>query len=422
MATPSSSHSSRPSAIKKLFAGISANVVFLGLVSFLTDVSSEMTLTVLPLFLANTLGFTTVAIGAIEGFAETTASLSKIASGWLSDKLRQRKALTLVGYSLSSISKPLLYFAAAWGPIFVIRMADRLGKGVRTSPRDALIADSTPPESRGLSFGLHRALDTAGAVVGLGLVALIVFLGQRTQLTLAEETYRTLVLVAALPGFLALLILAFFVRDIQGDTVTPSGEQSAGKLDGQFKLFLALSALFTLGNSSDAFLILRAQSVGFSVLEVSLVLLLFNVVYSLGATPLGALADALGKRRVLVVGWLLYGLVYLGFALVTTTWAIWPLFLLYGVYYAMAEGVGRALVADLIRPERRGTAYGVYHAAIGITALPASLIAGLLWQGVGSWQGFGPAAPFYFGGGVAFLAALLLGTCFRQAKTSQVAV
>ena len=402
--------------------GVGRNVVFLGLVSFLTDVSSEMTLTVLPLFLANTLGFTTVAIGAIEGFAETTASLSKIASGWLSDKLRQRKALTLVGYSLSSISKPLLYFAAAWGPIFVIRMADRLGKGVRTSPRDALIADSTPPESRGLSFGLHRALDTAGAVVGLGLVALIVFLGQRTQLTLAEETYRTLVLVAALPGFLALLILAFFVRDIQGNAVTPSGEQSAGKLDGQFKLFLALSALFTLGNSSDAFLILRAQSVGFSVLEVTLVLLLFNVVYSLGATPLGALADALGKRRVLVVGWLLYGLVYLGFALVTTTWAIWPLFLLYGVYYAMAEGVGRALVADLIRPERRGTAYGVYHAAIGITALPASLIAGLLWQGVGSWQGFGPAAPFYFGGGVAFLAALLLGTCFSQAKTPQVAV
>ena len=331
--------------------------------------------------------------------------------------LKQKK-----GSSLSSISKPLLYFAAAWGPIFVIRMADRLGKGVRTSPRDALIADSTPPESRGLSFGLHRALDTAGAVVGLGLVALIVFLGQRTHLTLAEETYRTLVLVAALPGFLALLILAFFVRDIQGDTVTPSGEQSASKLDGQFKLFLALSALFTLGNPSDAFLILRAQSVGFSVLEVSLVLLLFNVVYSLGATPLGALADALGKRRVLVVGWLLYGLVYLGFALVTTTWAIWPLFLLYGVYYAMAEGVGRALVADLIRPERRGTAYGVYHTAIGITALPASLIAGLLWQGVGSWQGFGPAAPFYFGGGVAFLAALLLGTCFSQAKTSQVAV
>ena len=188
MATPSSSHSSRPSAIKKLFAGISANVVFLGLVSFLTDISSEMTLTVLPLFLANTLGFTTVAIGAIEGFAETTASLMKIASGWLSDRLRRRKDLTLLGYGLSAISKPLLYFAAAWGAVFAIRIADRVGKGVRTSPRDALIADSTHPESRGLSFGLHRALDTAGAVVGLGLVALVVFLSQRTQLKLAEET------------------------------------------------------------------------------------------------------------------------------------------------------------------------------------------------------------------------------------------
>ena len=344
----------------------------------------------------------------------------KIASGWLSDRLRRRKDLTLLGYGLSAISKPLLYFAAAWGAVFAIRIADRVGKGVRTSPRDALIADSTHPESRGLSFGLHRALDTAGAVVGLGLVALVVFLSQRTQLKLAEETYRTLVLVAALPGFLALLILAFFVRDIRGDAVAPSREQNASGLDGQFKLFLALSALFTLGNSSDAFLILRAQSVGFSVLEVALVLLLFNVVYSLGATPLGALADAMGKRRVLVTGWLLYGLVYLGFALVTATWAIWPLFLLYGVYYAMAEGVGRALVADLIRPDQRGTAYGVYHAAIGITALPASLIAGLLWQGLGSWQGFGPAAPFYFGGGMAFLAALLLGTFFSQAKAPQV--
>lgn len=414
MATPSGS----PTALGRsgLFGGISANVAFLGLVSFFTDVSSEMTLTILPLFLANTMGFTTVAIGVIEGFAETTASLSKIASGWFSDRLRRRKALTLLGYGLSAFSKPLLYFATAWGAVFAIRIADRMGKGIRTSPRDALIADSTSEDRRGLSFGFHRALDTAGAFLGLGLVALIVYMGQGTQLTLAQETYQALVLVAAVPGFLALLVLALFVRDVRNSVSSEARERSGDGLDGKFKLFLALSALFTLGNSSDAFLILRAQSVGFSVLEVALALLLFNLVYTLGATPLGALADRTGKPQVLVAGWLLYSLVYLGFALLSDPWAVWPLYLLYGVYYALAEGVGRALVADLVLPEQRGTAYGIYHGAIGMTALPASLVAGLLWQGFGAWEGFGPQAPFLFGSGIALSAALLLAALFHRVR------
>ena len=399
------------------FSGISPNVVFLGLVSFLTDVSSEMTLTVLPLFLAGTLGFTTVAIGVIEGFAETTASFSKIGSGWLSDRLHQRKSLTLLGYGLSALSKPLLIFAQAWLPIFAIRLADRVGKGIRTSPRDALIADSATEATRGVSFGLHRALDTAGAFLGLGLVALIVYVGQGTALQLSLETYQGLVVVAAVPGFLALLVLAFFVRDVPAATSAVAGTiaRELGGVDGRFKLFLAVSALFTLSNSSDAFLLLRAQSVGFNVLEVALALLLFNFVYTAGATPLGALADRIGKWKVLASGWLLYGCVYLGFALLPDAGLVWLLFPLYGVYYAMTEGVGRALVADLVLPDQRGTAYGIYHAAIGITALPASIIAGLLWQGLGPWQGFGPSAPFYFGAGISFAAALLVAALFRRA-------
>ncbi|MBI2887464.1 MAG: MFS transporter [Chloroflexi bacterium] len=380
-----------------------------------------MTLTVLPLFLAGTLGFTTVTIGLIEGFAETTASLSKMGSGWLSDRLRQRKSLTLVGYGLSACSKPFLALATAAVPVLAIRLADRLGKGIRTSPRDALIADSATEATRGVSFGLHRSLDTAGAFLGLALVALIVYLSQGGALVLSRETYVALVLIAAAPGFLALVVLAAFVRDIpMSQRHGAAGCRSAARLDGRFKLFVAIAALFTLGNSSDAFLLLRAQSAGFSVLEVSLALLLFNFVYTALATPLGALADGWGKSNVLAGGWLLYAIVYVSFALLPDAGLLWLLYPLYGVYYAMTEGVGRALVADLVTSDVRGTAYGVYHAAIGITALPASLLAGLLWQGVGTWEGFGPSAPFLFGGGLALAAAALVTAFFGHSRKTLV--
>lgn len=390
-------------------AGISRNVVWLTLVSFFTDISSEMTLTTLPFFLANVLGVKTVVIGLIEGLAETTASLVKILSGYVSDRLARRKWLTFAGYSLSAVSKPFLYFASSWGGVLGIRFTDRLGKGIRTAPRDALIADSSATAKRGASFGLHRAGDTAGAFVGLGIAAGIVYASQRGGLEMTRNTYQLLVLAGVIPAFLALVILAFFVRDV----IRP--REQAGpvrvSLKGfspRFSVFLAIVVLFTLGNSSDAFLLLRAQDVGLSVLQVTLMLVLFNLVYAAISAPAGALSDRVGRRRLIVAGWTAYGLIYLGFALASASWQIWILYVSYGVYYGFVEGAAKALVADIVPAEKRGTAYGVYNAAVGLSAFPASLVAGILWQGLGRWEGLGASAPFYFGAALALAAVVLL--------------
>lgn len=389
--------------------GVPRNVFILGMVSFLTDVSSEMTLTILPLFLANVLGVRTPVIGLIEGLAETTASLTKIFSGWFSDRVGDRKWVTTVGYSLSAISKPFLYFAGSWGLVLGVRVADRLGKGVRTSPRDALIADSTPVGRRGLSFGFHRAADTAGAVLGLGMAALIVFFSQRLDVRLEAPTYQTLVLVGIVPGLLAVLALIVFVREPKKQVgISRPPSLTLRGFDVRFKVFLAIIVLFTLGNSSDAFLILRAQNLGSSVLQIFILLTLFNLVCTVVAAPAGALSDRIGRRRMIVAGWTVYGIIYLGFSLANAIWQVWALYIAYGLYYGLAEGSARALVADTVRAEQRGTAYGVFNAAVGITAFPASFIAGLLWQGLGPWLGFGPSAPFLFGAVLAFLAVVLL--------------
>ncbi len=389
---------------------LSRNVVVLGLVSFLNDISSEMTLTLLPLFLANVLGVRTPLIGLIEGGAETIASLTKIYAGWLSDRVRRRKALALAGYGLSALSKPLLYFANSWLLVGLIRFADRVGKGIRTAPRDALIADSTGEEHRGLSFGFHRALDTAGAVIGLGVAALIVFLSQKGTLLLERSTFQKLVIVAAIPGFLAVLLLVLGVREI-APRAPQTEEPPRLTLRGwnkRFYVFLLAVVLFTLGNSSDAFLILRAQTLGIAAAWVALLLLVQNVTYTLIATPAGALSDRWGRYRLILVAWGIYALVYLGFATAQAAWQVWALFAVYGIYYGIGEGVSKALVADVVSPEKWGTAYGLYHAAVGLSALPASVIAGILWQGIGAWTGFGPAAPFFFGALMAGAAMVVL--------------
>ncbi len=389
---------------------LSRNVIILGFVSFLNDISSEMTITILPLFLANVLGVRTPIIGLIEGMAETTASLTKIYAGWISDRVRKRKALALAGYGISSLTKPLLYFANSWLFVGVIRFADRVGKGIRTAPRDALIADSTAEEHRGLSFGFHRALDTGGAVIGLAAATLIVFFSQKGALALARTTFQRLVLIAAVPGFLAVLLLALGVRE-----VPPRNNRAGGPprltlrgWDRRFYVFLLAVIVFTLGNSADAFLILRAQTLGIAAAWVALLLVVQNVTYTAVATPAGALSDRWGRYRLILFAWGIYALVYLGFAVARTAWHVWILFAIYGVYYGIGEGVSKALVADVVPPEKWGTAYGLYHAAIGLTALPASVIAGVLWQGIGAWPGFGPAAPFLFGAAMAALAALIL--------------
>lgn len=384
------------------------NVWVVTATSFLTDISSEMLVHLLPLFLANILGVRTSVIGLIEGVAETTASLLKVFSGWLSDRLGDRKWLTVAGYSLSTLAKPFLLVANTWVGVLAVRFTDRVGKGIRTAPRDALIADSIDAKHRGVAFGLHRAGDTAGAMVGLIIALVVVYLLQGADLTLSQPTFNTVVLLSIPPAVLAVLVLAIGAKNVPVDAQRERPRLSLAGFDSRFKRFLVVMVLFTLGNSSDAFLVLRAQNVGLSVAGVMGVLVVFNLVYALVSTPAGALSDRIGRRKVIVGGWLAYAAIYLGFGLAGAAWQIWALFALYGIYYGMAEGAGKALVADVVQPAQRGTAYGVYNAAIGLAALPASLIAGLLWQGLGRWAGFGPSAPFLFGAAMALVAVLLL--------------
>lgn len=392
------------------------NVWAVGLTSFFMDISSEMVINILPLFLANVLGVQTGIIGLIEGVAEATASLLKLFSGWLSDRLGERKWLAVAGYGLSAVTKPFFYVANSWGLIAGVRWADRLGKGLRTAPRDALVADSVTTETRGLAFGFHRALDTAGAMVGLLIAAGAVWLAQANSLSLSRSTFQTIVLISLAPAFLAVLSLALGAQDVPVRSRREAPRISLRSMGRPFTVFLVIVSLFTLGNSADAFLVLRAQTLGVSVSGILMMLVVFNLVYALVSTPAGARSDRVDRRRLIIGGWLVYALIYLGFALARAGWQVWLLYVAYGLYYGMAYGTTNALVADLVPAHLRGTAYGTYHAVIGLLAFPSSLIAGILWEGAGSWPGFGPSAPFLFGGGLALLAALLMAFWMPQAR------
>jgi MFS family permease len=383
--------------------GLHPNIFFLGLVSLLTDVSSEMIFTIMPLFVCNVLGASALAVGFIGGSSESVDAFFRIFSGRISDRIQKRKLLAVLGYGFSTIVKPFMYIANTWGAALAVRFGDRVGKGIRSSPRDALVADSVEKGERGKGFGLHRAMDTSGAVIGLAIAAVIIYLLQGRGLDLTLKTYRWLVLVGVIPAVLAVLALLAFVREKKQSpaaTAAVSPPQSAVKFDTRFKLFLLIMGIFTLGNSSDFFIILRAQNLGSSVLNITLMLILFNVTYAVVAMPAGILSDKLGRRRIIALGWTVYALVYLGFALATSVWHIWVLFACYGIYYGIVEGVAKAFVADLVPAERRGTAYGYYQGVVGLTLLPASVVAGRLWDTVN------PAAPFYLGAGLAFLAML----------------
>src|SRR6266498_3217712 len=328
------------------------NVWVMSATSLLNDISSEMLLNLIPFFLANILGVRTAVIGLIEGVAETTASLLKIYFGALSDKFGKRKPFAVIGYALSALTKPLLYFASAWGWVLGVRVADRIGKGVRTAPRDALIADSIDDKRRGLAFGLHRAADTLGAFLGLGIAALIIWRTQAQALLLTVDTFKLIVLVSIIPGVLGVLVLALGAVEVTGTGNSVETKRlSLKEMDPRFRYFLFVLVLFTLGNSSDAFILLRGQERGLSLLQVMGMSLTFNAVYTIFAGPLGAWSDSVGRRGLMLGGWLAYGLVYLGFAFSKTGWQIWTLFALYGLYYAATEGAARALVADLVPRE-----------------------------------------------------------------------
>jgi MFS family permease len=384
------------------------NVWAVSLTSFFMDISSEMVINILPLFLASVLGVKMTIIGIIEGVAEATASLLKLFSGWLSDKLRARKWLAVTGYGMSALAKPFFYIAHAWGTVAGARWADRVGKGIRTAPRDALIADSVTPEKRGLAFGFHRAADTAGAMLGLVIALVVVWLMQSATSNLQESTFRVLVLISLIPAILSVLSLAFAAQEVGITRQRPAPRFAFRSLGKPFMVFMVIVGLFTLGNSADAFLVLRAKERGLSVLGVLGMLITFNLIYSLISTPAGSLSDRIGRRKLIIGGWLVYALIYFGFGLAHTGWQIWTLYAFYGVYYGLAYGCATAMVADLVPENVRGTAYGTYNAVIGILAFPASVIAGILWQGAFGWNGFGAAAPFLFGAALSLLAALLM--------------
>lgn len=384
------------------------NVWAVSLTSFFMDVSSEMVINILPLFLANVLGIKTSLIGVIEGVAEATASLLKLFSGWLSDRLRARKGLAVLGYGLSALSKPFFYVAASWEAIAGVRWIDRVGKGLRTAPRDALVADSVTPDQRGFAFGFHRAADTLGAMVGILIALLIVALAQSNSLLLGEATFRSIVLVSVIPAGVAVITLLTMAREVPVTSQRPAPRFELRSLGKPYMIFIVIVGIFTLGNSSDAFLVLRAQERGLDVLGVLGMLATFNLVYALVSTPAGRLSDRIGRRRVIVAGWLIYAAIYLGLALAQAAWQVWALYAIYGAFYGLAYSTANALIADLVPAELRGTAYGTYNAVIGLLAFPASVIAGVLWQGVGAWPGFGPSAPFVFGGLMALIAAGLM--------------
>ena len=380
------------------------NVVAIGLVSLLNDASSEIIYPLLPIFLTASLGASAEAIGIIEGLAESISSLLKLFAGYLSDRLGKRKWLVVGGYALASLFRPLLGFANNWQQVLAIRLTDRVGKGVRTSPRDAMIADTVAEEQRGLAFGFHRAMDHAGAVIGPLLGYLLVVWLVSNANSPAKGEFTKIFLLASVPAFLAVLVAVFFMRE------SPVPKPHAAKMpklslrgfDANFKKFLLILALFTLSNSSDSFLILRARNAGVSIALVPLLWAAHHGTKVLSSLWGGDLSDRLGRKRLIVSGWVLYAAVYAGFAFVQAEISVWILFLIYGVYFGLAEGAEKALVADLVRPEQRGTAYGLYNLAFGITVFPASLLMGIIWD----WKG--PTAAFLISAAMGATAAALL--------------
>ena len=392
--------------------------------SFFTDVSTEMIYPLLPVFLASVLGANASFIGAIEGVAETTASLLKLLSGWWSDKVGSRKILVVVGYGIATIVRPFTAATHSARQVLAIRLTDRIGKGIRTSPRDALLADSAPPHARGRAFGFHAAADNAGAVLGPLLAFMILklqgvgsFDGTKRLLAHDEQALRNVFWLAAIPGVIAMIVLIIVVRDVPHRAAEDTPEASIGDvgagLTKRFWAYLVVVLLFTLGNSTDAFLLLRANQLGVPVAMAPILWALLNLVKSATGTYGGQLSDTLGRKPLIVGGWLLYAAVYFAFGWAAAAWQAWALFAVYGIFYGATEGTEKALVADIVPGSRRGSAFGWYNLAIGLGALPASLVFGAIWDRAGA-----PTA-FVFGASLALIAALLMAVVAPSRPVSE---
>ena len=383
-------------------APLAPTVRVLAAVSFLTDVASEMIYPLLPLFLSTVLGTTAAGLGVIEGVAESVSALLRLPSGWWSDRIGRRKPLVVLGYGLAAVARPLIGLAQSTGQVLAIRVTDRFGKGVRSAPRDALIADAVAPAHRGYAYGLHRAADSAGAVVGPLIAWGLLHWGW--------VDLRALFLWAAVPGMLALVLVIWWVREspvaARGRGAAAPSEALVDRVDGAlgavFWRFLGVLFLFTLAASSDAFLLLRASSLGVTVSQIPILWAMLHVVKSASTVVGGRLSDHVGRRPLILGGWMVYALTYLGFALASSAWHVWALFLVYGLYFGATEGVEKALVADLVPEDRRGAAFGWFNAALGVGALPASILFGVLWERAGA------AAAFLTGAAIAGAATLLL--------------
>lgn len=380
--------------------GLTRNVVILGFVSLLNDAASEMIYPLLPVFLTAVLGAGPAAVGVIEGIAESTASFIKLYSGFLSDRVHRRRGWIIAGYAISNIIRPLIALAASWLHVLVLRFSDRVGKGLRTSPRDALIADSTPVESRGLAFGFHRAMDHGGAIIGPLFATWL--------LLLLRNDLKQVFLLSFLPGLIAVLLLLFGLRESAVADRTQRGavpfhfRTAWGQMSGGYRKYLLIILVFTLGNSTDAFLLLRAQALGVPVELLPALWVALHVVKMAFSVPGGVLSDRVGRKQVIIGGWFVYALVYAGFAVADSLWHAWALFGVYGIYFGLTEGVEKALVADFAPSHLRGSAFGLYHLTVGLGAFPASLAFGLIWQR------FGAGTAFFFGAGLALIAGLLL--------------
>lgn len=377
---------------KKIF-GFSPNVFYTGIVSFLTDTATKMVYSVMPMFLMS-IGASKTSLSLIEGIAESTASLLKAFSGYWSDKIGKNKPFMLIGYGLSALIMPLYAFVVTPFNVLVLRFIERVGKGIRTAPRDSLVAGSAEKSETGKSFGLHKAMDNSGAILGPLLAFLV--------LSIRPNDFRFIFLLAGIPGILGIFVLVLRIKEAKKNKENLLQKFRFNDFPKRFYLFLGIIFIFTLGNSTDALLIVKASEVGIKVTFIPLVYLISSVVSVLLAIPLGSLSDKFGREKLLIVGFLVYAVVYFGFGSTGNVFTIAGLFALYGVYSASTDGIQKALVSDLVDKNKKGTGMGLYNALLGITLLPASLIAGLLYDRVNS------SIPFYFGAATAVLSAVLM--------------